>query len=261
VRIAVAWAAPLPGAIDANLASAARLAGSAAAAGAGLLVLPQAFLTGPAEDDVTVAERALLSDGPALLALAAIARRRRIAILCGYLEACSGRHHDAALFVDDRGCALANYRRTHFHLGADPYVLARGQWLTVVPFGRRRLGLLIGADIEAPEPARALILAGADLLLALGSHGGGSAVIGDALLPARAFENGCALAYANACTGAGAPRSRILGPNGRLLAEAGECLTVADAAPPVDGSRRTERRPQLYQKLAATPPEETGLRR
>ena len=38
----------------------------------------------------------------------------RVAIVCGYVEQCSGRHHDAALFVDDRGCALANYRRTHF---------------------------------------------------------------------------------------------------------------------------------------------------
>ena len=157
----------------------------------------RAFLTGPAEDAVSVAERALLSDDPALRDLAAIARAERVAILCGYLEVCTGRQHDSALFVDHRGCALANYRRTHFNSGGDPGPLARGQWLTVVSFADTRLGVLIGADIEAPEPAQALTLAGANILLVLGSHGAEASIVGDAVLPTRAFENACAVAYAN----------------------------------------------------------------
>lgn len=263
LRVAVAHAAPQPGDSAANLSVIATLARSAAGAGARLLVLPQAFLTGPGEDNVTAAARALLSDDPAILALAAIARAQRIAILCGYLEVCTGRHHDSALFVDHRGCALANYRRTHFNPRDDPDVLARGQWLTMVPFADCRLGVLIGADIEAPEPAQALTLAGANVLLVLGRHGAELAIVGEAVLPARAFENRCALAYANAVVEAGAPRSRILGPRGELLAMAGDDLAIAELplTPLVaTGYRGAERRPQLYQKLTAIPPEQVALR-
>ena len=263
LRVAVAHAVSQSGDCAGNLSTIATLAKSATSAGARLLVLPQAFLTGPAEDAATAAERSLLSDGPALRELGLIARTHAIAILCGYLEACTGRHHDSALFVDHRGCALANYRRTHLAPGDDPDVLARGQWLTVVPFADRRLGVLIGVDIEAPEPARALMLAGADALLVLGSHGAGLAIVGEAVLPARAFENGCALAYANAGIGAGAPRGRILGPCGQLLAMAEGALAIAELppTPPVGlARRRAERRPQLYQKLAALPRAEAGPR-
>ena len=173
-------------------------------------MLPQAFLTGPAEDAATVAERCPAVGRPGAAGAGRDrARARRLAILCGYLEACTGRYHDSALFVDQRGCALANYRRTHLVAGDDPDVLARGQWLTVVPVRRPQAGRAHRRGLEAPEPARALTLAGADVLLALGSaRRRVSRFVGEALLPARAFENGCALAYANACIAAGAPRSR-----------------------------------------------------
>src|SRR5215212_366239 len=108
-RLRVAVAGPITSSCgsDANLAV-------AEAAGAALLVLPQGFLTGgPASGSARAEVSAILSDGPAARALGGVARRHRLALVCGYVERCSGRHHDAALFVDDTGCALANYRRTH----------------------------------------------------------------------------------------------------------------------------------------------------
>ncbi len=263
LRVAVAHVSSRAGDSTGNLATISRLAHRASSAGAGLLVLPQAFLTGPVGDAASVSERALLSDDAALRDLAAIARVERIAILCGYLEACTGRQHDSALFVDHLGCALANYRRSHFRSGGDPSPLARGQWLTVVPFADAKLGVLIGADIEAPEPAQALTLAGANILLVLGSHGAEASIVGDAVLSTRAFENSCAVAYANGGGGSDAPRSRLLGTRGELLAVADSELAVANmplAATAGPGSREAERRPQLYQKLAALPCEEAAPR-
>jgi predicted amidohydrolase len=258
--------APRRGTPAEGLAAVRALAARATAQGARLLVLPQLSLTGWADDEAAADRVAQPSDGPLPRRLAELAREHSLAILGGYLERCTGRCHDAALFVDERGCALANYRRTHLVPGRDPPVLSPGQWLTVVPFGGRKLGLLIGADVEAPEPARALALAGADTLLVAARHGAAMAAAGGALLAARAFENGRAVVYANGAAEPGAPASRVVGPDGAVLAEAeaaAGALAVADlpAAPAADADPRLAgRRPRLYRRLAAETPGEDAPR-
>jgi predicted amidohydrolase len=259
LRVAVAGGSAASHDPHAALALAdARLA-AAAAAGARLLVLPQRFLTVGA----SLEEAAILSDAPALRVLGEAARRHGVAVACGYLERCSGRIHDAALFVDERGCALANYRRTHLDPAQDPAGLAPGQWLNQVSFAGTRLGLLVGADIDAPEPARALALAGAAILLLPGNRGAGAAPISPALLRTRAFENGCGLAFANLDDAPGAPPSLIVGPDGEVLAQAAAGLAVADlptAPDPEAGLRLAARRPPLYQRLIAPHPEPAPVR-
>lgn len=253
IRAAVAPTVVRPATAAAGLEAIDAWAAAATALRARLLVLPQAYLGDGIGRSDWAGQGALLSDGPELVALASIARRHAVAIACGYVEQCSGRYHDAALFVDHRGCALANYRRTHFVPGREPALLAEGQWLNVVPFAGHRLGLLIGPDIEVPEPARAVALAGADSLLVLAAHGADAHIVAEAVLPARAYENGCAIAYANAGDEVGAPASRILDPHGTLLATARlEPVSAALPAPkPSPAADRVARRPLLYRKLAA----------
>jgi predicted amidohydrolase len=263
MRIAVHHGTTATAETAAALAAVEELARAAAGQGAELLVLPQRFLGGACRDAAAAREAAQLSDGPAARRLAAIARERRLAILCGYVELCTGQVHDSALLVDAGGCALANYRRSHLLPGPDAATFARGQWLTVAPLGGCRLGVLIGSDIEASEPARALALAGARVLLVAARHEADAAIVGAAVLPARAFETGCAIAYANAGAEAAAPRACLLGPDGAVLAAAADGLAVADVPvePPAAATQRTlARRPRLYQKLAATVPSEDGPR-
>ena len=179
------------------------------------------------------------------------------------MEQCSGRVHDSALFIDEHGCALANYRRTHLLAGDEPEALAPGHWLNLVSFAGHRFGVLLGADIEAPEPARALALAGAAALLVPAAHGTAIVQVASAVLATRAFENGCGLAYAKGHGNAGGPESCIVGPDGRILAQAGDKLVVSDLplTRPADAARRlAARRPQLYQKLAAPHPDGDGPR-
>ena len=263
MRIAVHHGTTATAETAAALAAVEELARAAAGQGAELLVLPQRFLGGACRDAAAAREAAQLSDGPAARRLAAIARERRLAILCGYVELCTGQVHDSALLVDAGGCALANYRRSHLLPGPDAATFARGQWLTVAPLGGTKVGVLIGTDIEAPEPARALALAGTRVILVAARHEADAANVGAAVLQARAFETGCAIAYANAGSTATAPRACLVGPDGAVLAVAAEGLAVADVPvePPEAATRRAlARRPRLYQKLAATMPGEDGPR-
>jgi hypothetical protein len=93
-----------------------------------------------------------------------------------------------------------------------------------MPLGDRRLGLLIGYDIEFPEAAMALALAGCDTLLVLGGVSDRDAL---PLLPARARDSGCWLAYAG-------PGAQVLDPSGRPVAArpAADGLVVAELGPP-----------------------------
>lgn len=218
---------------------------AAAAAGARLLLLPQRLLGGAA--------CGILSDAPPLRALGEAAGRRGVALACGYLEHCSGRRHDAALFIDGQGGALANYRRTHAEPAGDAAAeVAPGHWLNLVRFAGGKVGLLVGADIEAPEPARALALAGASLLAVAARGFGPDGAMAEAVLRTRAFENGCGLLFANLDGPAGAPAALIVGPDGAVLASAATGIAVADLPMerPEAGHRRlATRRPPLYHRL------------
>lgn len=229
-------------------AGAARLAATAAAEGAGLLLLPRHLVGG--EDAAQAGEP---SDGPGARAMGALARETGLAIAYGYVERCSGALFDSVLLADRTGCHLANYRRAHTAAGEDGF--ARGHWLSTMPVAGRRVGLLVGYDLLFPEAARVLRLAGCDLILVAGGFGpGGEAVA--ALLSARALENGCPVAFASADP-ALAPAA-VVGPDGarvgRAVGDAGDGLVLADlpeaaGAGLADGTL-PDRRPRLYARLA-----------
>ena len=106
------------------------------------------------------------SEAPPLRAIAAAAARSQAASpsRVAYLEQCTGRTHEAAqAHRPERPCALANYRQTHLVPEATRRGLRRANGLTKSNW-HRRLGLLLGEDMRAPEPARALALAGAAML-------------------------------------------------------------------------------------------------
>lgn len=126
------------------------------------------------------------SDGPVTAELRMLCRQAGRALLFGYEEACSGEVFNAAQMIDGFGNAIANYRCSHpssEHHGV-------GRWLTIVPQFGRKIGLLLGDDLLAPEAWRALSLSGADLIIWSGrDHDRASPV-----LHTRALENGVAVA-------------------------------------------------------------------
>ncbi len=212
-----------------------RLAGAsmeAASAGADLLITPEMYLSG-----YTVGRKRLAGlDAPVgegvWQAAAEAARSAEIAVLAGGPEADG--FNSCALF-DTRGAVVAICRKTHLYGDVDATQFTPGDRLAdVVEFGGLRLGLAICFDIEFPEVARTLVRRGAEAILVPTANMHPYIGVPERLVPARAQENGVALAYANYCGRDRVfdycGRSCIVGPDGDDLARAGEAagLIFAD---------------------------------
>lgn len=263
MRLALDQWRPVAGGRAEGLARLDAAAARAAEAGADLLVLPEMALTGYAIGAEAVAAEAEAEGGALDTALAAAARRHGIALLAGYprLDA-QGRPVNAVRLVDRTGATVATYAKTHLYGEVDRSQFAPGdRFASVVELGGWKLGLAICYDIEFPETARALALAGAEAILVPTANMAPFASIATRIVPARAEENAVFLAYAN-YTGAEGPFSYVglscvVAPTGADLARAGDgeemilatldraALTEARAA----ATHLADRRPDLYAPL------------
>lgn len=266
MRIAIFQGPERPGNITHNLERLATTARAAAERGARLLILPEMFLTGYHIGREATRRLAETVDGPAAERAAAIARETGVALLYGYPERAGEAVYNAAQLIDRDGRRLANHRKTHLFGEIDRNAFEAGQdGPTLAELDGLRLGILICYDVEFPENARLLALAGVDFVAVPTALMHPYIFIARSLVPARAYENQVFLAYANRC---GRERdldyiglSCIVAPDGVDLARAGggEELIFAD----LDRMRQSEsrrintylrdRRPELYRPLAAPP--------
>ena len=198
-----------------NLDAAGRLIGAAAAAGAGLVALPEYFcILGRHESD-KVRVREPDGAGPIQEFLAAAARRHgvwlaggTVPLVCGT----EGKVRSACLLFDDQGRRAARYDKMHLFglaLGDQRYDESRtiepGDAPVAVdtPFGR--LGLSVCYDVRFPELYRAAGRVEAWLVPSAFTAVTGAAHW-ETLLRARAIENQCYVI---------APAQGGLHPNGR----------------------------------------------
>jgi predicted amidohydrolase len=240
-----------------------RAAAEAASTGSTFLILPELFLTGYNIGADALRALAEPPDGPSATAIAAIARRHRIALLYGYPERGPGGHlYNSALLVTHDGRIAANYRKSHLFGAMEIAVFTPGEApLILAEIDGLKLGILICYDVEFPELVRTLAVQGADLVAVPTAQMHPYEFVPQVLIRARAYENSLFLAYANRCgteadliyTG----ESCIVGPDGHDLARAGlaEALISADLDPAALIRARqfntflADRRPALYGAL------------
>lgn len=267
--VALAQTIGTAGNVGANLALLEDLAFRAAGQGASLLVLPELFLTGYNIGD-EVAALAEPADGPSARAIATIARRLGLSVAYGYAERAAEGVYNTAAFIDRSGLLRASYRKTHLWGRFERDQFRAGCACDPFEVDGRRLGLMICYDLEFPELARGLALAGVELAIVMSATSAPYDVVPRHLVPARAYENGMFLAF---CNHAGAERgltyvggSCIAAPDGSLLADGGsaEALALGD----VDFARYAayrrehryigDRRPELYAPLCMSGLEAKG---
>jgi predicted amidohydrolase len=240
-----------------------RAAEKAAAEGIRLLILPEMFLTGYNIGAAAVRLAAEPRDGRAAARAAEIARRHGVALLYGYPELdAEGRVFNAALLMERDGSALAHYRKSQLFGEVDRAAFSPGEGGAVTAeIDGVRLGILICYDVEFPEVARGVALAGADLIAVPTAQMMPYEFVPRVMIPTRAYENSVFVAYANRCDVEGAftytGESCIVAPDGAFLARAGrgEALIFADLDPArLRAARRAntylaDRRPRLYGAL------------
>ena len=200
MKVALAQLNTHVGAIDANVEKVLKTARRARDdLGCGLAVFPELTLCGYPPEDL------LFHRGMRLRVEAALEQVLNgvsgIAVYVGFPEYDGERIYNAGAFIADgrilalhRKIVLPNYsvfdEKRYFEPGIDP---------TVVEFGRIRFGLTICEDTWQPEPCRATVAAGADVILILN----GSPFhrqkqqVREEVLAERAREIGRALVYVN----------------------------------------------------------------
>lgn len=160
-RVAVAQFTPVTGDPAANLA---RIAQEIAAlAPVDLVVFPELSLCGPVTDAETARAVAIPASG--LGDVQAIAAAQGAYLVVGFVEADtgSGALSNSAALIGPEG-VVGVYRKLHLSAEDRAWATPGDGGLPVFDIPPGRTGLLIGYDALFPEAARALALAGADII-------------------------------------------------------------------------------------------------
>jgi predicted amidohydrolase len=199
---------------------------------ADIAVFPELYLSGYTYRDLDLLART--EDSPELMEIAGAAREAGTAVVIGFAERTPKGVANSVACIDGDGSIAGVYRKTHLFESEAEAGFVEGEELIVVELAGRRVAPLICFDIEFPEPARQVTLAGAELLVTASAnmdpfyidHAVGSV--------ARAHENRRPHLYTN-LVGSGdglvfVGASRSIAPTGETLVEASrdreEVLTV-----------------------------------
>lgn len=241
-----------------NLSRMGDFAAEAARQGAKLVVFPECALTGYCFDSREEAARfAEPLPGPATAAIEAFCRELGIHAVFGLIERAapqttgrSERIFNALALVGPNGL-LARYRKVHMpHLGLDHFADPGDRPFEVHATPLCRLGMSICYDGAFPESARALALAGAELIVLPTNWPRGAEEFALYGINTRALEN---VVYYLSADRVGEERgfrfiglSRIVDPYGRTLAEAdgsSEAVILATVDPALARAKRIDRVP------------------
>lgn len=187
---------------------------------ADVAVFPELYLGGYSYRDVEGSARTA-GDGELLVIRRACAEAGTAAVV-GFAERTVHGVANSAAIVGRDGSVAAVYRKTQL-FGDERLHFVPGREQLVLPLAGRTVAPLICFDIEFPEPARAVALAGADLLVTCSANMDPFYVDHEVASKARAVENRVTHLYANA-VGAGdefvfVGGSRAVSPLGEVLAE------------------------------------------
>ncbi|MEU6428792.1 carbon-nitrogen hydrolase family protein [Microbispora sp. NPDC046973] len=256
-----------------DLARIAKLIDDARAAGARLLVLPDAALGGYLADlrrpDPDTLPPALKPDDPLIARVAALAAEMVVCV--GFCEDGGDVRYNAAVCVSGDG-VLGLHRKVHLPAG-ETAAYGPGDRFDAFDTPAGRIGMLIDYDKTFPESARSLALDGAQILACLSAWPTSvtnraprmaqdrQSRLFDLYDQARAAENQVVLASSNQTGVMGGMRflgqAKVVGPGGDVLArtwsKAGLAVAELDVAAEIDRARRIlhhlgERRADVYRE-------------
>jgi len=146
-----------------NRARIAALLGAEVAQGADLVVFPELAVSGYGLDPAGLRGAAEPFDGPTRALFQSVSDRTGVIVVCGFCEAEGDRLYNSAMLVRPGGEPVL-YRKLHL-FDAEREIFTPGDLgLVMAETGLGRIGVCVCYDLRFVEVARALALAGADLL-------------------------------------------------------------------------------------------------
>ena len=166
VRVACAQVAPTVGDLEGNRQLALGAVREALAAGARIVVLPELVTSGYVFESVEEARScAEPADGPSLRSWSEEAAAADAVVVGGFCElGADGLLYNSAAVIDGSG-VLAVYRKIHLWDREQIFFEAGSEPAPVVETAVARIGVGVCYDLDFPELARGLALAGADLVV------------------------------------------------------------------------------------------------
>jgi predicted amidohydrolase len=213
-----------------NLARAQRSVRESAAAGAELVVLPEAAMHTFGRPGVSLSPVAQPLDGPWVTGLVHVAAETGTTVIAGMFETVPGQERVRnTVTIVDRNGLRGRYRKVHLFdaLGwreSDRLLPGDPDDLLVLDIGDQRVGVLTCYDIRFPELPRLLVDAGATLLAVPSAWVAGplKEAHWTTLVTARALENTCWVVAAGQGPPEYAGGSAVVDPLGVVVARQGE---------------------------------------
>lgn len=162
MKVAVAQITGRIGHVEANRAASRVAIEDAAAAGAGLVVLPELIVSGYTVDPDVLCGAAEPLQGGTLELWSGLARRHGIHIAGGYCERDGDRLFNSAILVGPDGLRI-HYRKLHLFDREKDVFTPGDKGLPVADTQVGRIGLCVCYDLRFVEVLRGLALAGAEI--------------------------------------------------------------------------------------------------
>ncbi|GJL98129.1 MAG: carbon-nitrogen hydrolase [Hyphobacterium sp.] len=226
--------------IGVNLDTARRMLVEAFDSGVKLAVFPEVQLSPffPVRRGNDASAYAMTRDHPALAAISEMAKTNGIVVVANiYFEDDDGTRFDASPVFDADGALLGISKMVHiaqFENFWEKDYYASGSGFDVYDTAAGRLGIVICYDRHFPESYRACALQGAEIIATPTCNLAGEPLdLFAAEMRTLAFQNSVYSILANRCGTEGETvyggHSVITGPDGALLAEAGDTETILSA--------------------------------
>jgi 5-aminopentanamidase len=251
LRVAAAQAESVSGDVETNVATAVRLVREAAVSGAGLVVLPELFLTGyhPAG---WVAESFVTVGDPRLEPLAGAAARTGAVVLAGAALHDGDQRPTISLLAFD-GAVSHVYDKQHL-FDEERSVFAPGRHGSTISLHGWEIGLGICYDGCFPEHARAAAADGAQVYVCPSAYYTGTTHRRDLYYAARALDNGIYVVFSGLAGRCGDRDfnggSAVYDPEGRVVVRLDEAPGIACAdLDPAEVDRARKANPLLEQRL------------
>ncbi|MGK0190044.1 MAG: putative amidohydrolase [Verrucomicrobiales bacterium] len=172
-----------------------------------IICLPEGITT--AGNPLSYIDVAESIPGPSTELLGKLAAEQQCYIVAGIYERVGKLVYNTAILLDREGKVAGTYRKTHLPREEWEAGISPGDTYPIFETDFGKVGLMICWDVQFPEPARAMALQGAELLL-LPIWGGN-----EVLAKARAIENHVFLVSSSYDM-----RSFVVDPTGKIVSEA-----------------------------------------